>query len=91
MAKVEYCVIGYGRFGGQVADQLNELGKRVMVIENDPAVCDKISRLHEIVIKCDATDINALKKELSNFKEKLIDKTNGNVKIEDMGTLYFEE
>ncbi|MCQ3907642.1 MAG: TrkA family potassium uptake protein [Mycoplasmoidaceae bacterium] len=60
MAKVEYCVIGYGRFGGQVADQLNELGKRVMVIEADSALCDKISRLHEIVIKADATDINAL-------------------------------
>lgn len=60
MAKVEYCVIGYGRFGGQVADQLNELGKRVMVIEGDSNLCDKISRLHEIVIKADATDINAL-------------------------------
>ncbi|XQP55420.1 MAG: potassium channel family protein [Mycoplasmoidaceae bacterium] len=60
MAKVEYCIIGYGRFGGQVADQLNELGKRVMVIEGDSSLCDKISRLHEIVIKADATDINAL-------------------------------
>lgn len=60
MAKVEYCVIGYGRFGQQVADQLNELGKRVMVIDSDSATCDRISRLHEIVIKCDATDINAL-------------------------------
>ncbi|XQP55687.1 MAG: potassium channel family protein [Mycoplasmoidaceae bacterium] len=60
MAKVEYCVIGYGRFGGKVADQLNELGKRVMVIEDDSSLCDKISRLHEIVVKADATDINAL-------------------------------
>ncbi len=60
MAKVEYCVIGYGRFGAQVADQLNELGKRVMVVESDTNLCDKISRLHEIVIKADATDINAL-------------------------------
>ncbi|MCQ3914934.1 MAG: TrkA family potassium uptake protein [Mycoplasmoidaceae bacterium] len=60
MAKVEYCVIGYGRFGAQIADQLNELGKRVMVIENSTSLCDKISRLHEIVIKADATDINAL-------------------------------
>lgn len=60
MAKIEYCIIGYGRFGGQLADQLNELGKRVMVIEGDSNVCDKISRLHEIVIKADATDINAL-------------------------------
>lgn len=60
MAKVDYCVIGYGRFGAQVADQLHELGKNVMVIEEDANLCDKISRLHEIVIKCDATDINAL-------------------------------
>lgn len=60
MAKVEYAVIGYGRFGAQVADQLHELGKNVMVIENDSLLCDKISRLHEIVIKADATDINAL-------------------------------
>ncbi len=60
MAKVEYCVIGYGRFGQQVADQLNQLGKNVMVVEGESALCDKISRLHEIVIKADATDINAL-------------------------------
>ncbi|MCQ2748032.1 MAG: TrkA family potassium uptake protein [Mycoplasmoidaceae bacterium] len=60
MAKVEFAVIGYGRFSAQIADQLHELGKNVMVIEKDTAICDKISRLHEIVIKADATDINAL-------------------------------
>jgi len=60
MAKVEYCVIGYGRFGEQLANQLKELGKRVMVIEANPQLVDKISREHEIVIKCNANDINAL-------------------------------
>ena len=60
MAKVEYCVIGYGRFGEQIANQLKELGKNVMIIENDADLVDKISREHEIVIKADAKDINAL-------------------------------
>ena len=31
-----------------------------MIIENDQTLVDKIGREHEIVIKCDAADINAL-------------------------------
>ena len=60
MAKVEYCVIGYGRFGEHISKQLQELGANVMVVENDSDLVDKISRSHEIVIKCNAGDLNAL-------------------------------
>lgn len=60
MAKVKYSVIGYGRFGQQIANQLKEMGETVLIIESNSELVDKISREHEIVIKCDATDINAL-------------------------------
>lgn len=60
MAKTEFSVIGFGRFGEQVASQLKELGKSVLVIDNDDLLVDKASRLHEYVIKANATDINAL-------------------------------
>ena len=60
MAKVDYCVIGYGRFGEHIAKQLQELGSNVMVVESDSDLVDKISRQHEIVVRCDASDINAL-------------------------------
>lgn len=60
MAKIEFCVIGFGRFGEHLAEQLKNLGKQVMVIEANSDTVDKVSRMHEIVIKCDACDINAL-------------------------------
>ncbi len=60
MARTEYCVIGFGRFGEQVAKQLKELGKSVLVIDGSDKAVDTASRLHEYVIKANASDINAL-------------------------------
>lgn len=73
MAKVDYCVIGYGRFGEQLANQLSELGKNVMVVEANSDLVDKISRVHELVVKCDATDINALEDTgIKNVKNVIV-------------------
>lgn len=60
MARTEYCVIGFGRFGEQVAKQLKELGRSVLVIDGSDKAVDTASRLHEYVIKANASDINAL-------------------------------
>ena len=60
MARTEYCVIGLGRFGTQIASKLNSLGKKVMVIDTDQELINKASKTHEICIKGDATNINFL-------------------------------
>lgn len=60
MARTEYCVIGLGRFGTQIASKLDSLGKKVMVIDHNQELINKAAKTHEICIKGDATDINFL-------------------------------
>jgi trk system potassium uptake protein TrkA len=60
MAKNDYCVIGLGRFGAEVASQLNKMGKNVMVIDNDPNLIQKAGKIHELAIVSDASDIHSL-------------------------------
>ncbi len=58
--KNDYCVIGLGRFGYQVALKLNEAGKNVMVVDKDQEIVEKASKIFDVAFKCDATDINSL-------------------------------
>lgn len=60
MAKSDYCVIGLGRFGVQLSTRLYEMGKNVMVIDINQEAIQKASSMHELCIKCNATDINSL-------------------------------
>jgi trk system potassium uptake protein TrkA len=60
MAKNDYCVIGLGRFGTEVANQLNKMGKSVMAIDKNPDLIQKASKIHEVAIVCDASDLNSL-------------------------------
>lgn len=60
MAQVEYCIIGLGKFGMQVANQIHLHGGHVMAIDINQETINKAGRLFDIAIKCDATDINAL-------------------------------
>jgi trk system potassium uptake protein TrkA len=54
-------VIGLGRFGGQVARSLAELGLEVIGIEAEMAIVDQLAdRLHHVV-QADATDEDALR------------------------------
>lgn len=60
MTKIEYCIIGLGKFGMQVATQIQLHGGHVMAIDINQETINKAGRLFDIAIKCDATDINAL-------------------------------
>jgi trk system potassium uptake protein TrkA len=60
MTKNSYCVIGLGRFGQEVALQLHKMGKDVMVIDVDGEAVKKASKIYEIAVECDSTDINSL-------------------------------
>ncbi len=61
MAKKNYCVIGLGKFGTQLATRLKELGNTVMVVDYDEKTVQKASLQYNICFNCDATDVNALK------------------------------
>lgn len=54
-------VIGLGRFGLAVAEQLIRQGKEVLAIERDPALVQRSSGTLTHVVEADATDIHALR------------------------------
>lgn len=60
MAKLEYCVIGLSRFGIQVADQLKNYGKSLMVLDINQDLIDVAAKKYDIAVKCDCTDLKNL-------------------------------
>ena len=60
MAKSEFCVIGLGRFGMQVAKSLIASNHNVILIDNDEEKVNLAAKEFEYVYKADATDLNTL-------------------------------
>jgi trk system potassium uptake protein TrkA len=58
--KGSYCVIGMGRFGSEVAFQLHKMGKNVIILDNDREAVQRASKIYDLAVECDATDINSL-------------------------------
>ena len=54
-------VIGLGRFGSAVAEQLVAQGREVMAIERDPALVQRFAGTLTHVVEADATDAEALR------------------------------
>jgi trk system potassium uptake protein TrkA len=54
-------VIGLGRFGGQVAESLTELGHEVLGIDEDAEIVQKLSNVLTHVVQADSTDEEALR------------------------------
>ena len=59
--KNEYFVIGYGKFGEQVAQTLYDNGLNVIIIERDKHRTDKASEISEYAMCLDATDLVSIK------------------------------
>ena len=59
--KNHYIVCGGGRVGLNVAKELNQSGKKVVVIEKNPELIEKIERTGVLVMKGDALDDHTLK------------------------------
>jgi trk system potassium uptake protein TrkA len=73
MARVDYCIIGYDKFGEQLASKLKQLGKKIMILEIDPNKTDKIRQEYEIVIRCDGRVLNALRDSaVKNVKHVIV-------------------
>lgn len=60
MAKSDFCVIGLGRFGMQVAKSLNANGYNVIIIDSDEEKIQLASKEFEYVIRADSTNLNSL-------------------------------
>jgi trk system potassium uptake protein len=61
MAKEKvFAVIGLGSFGRKVCEIITERGGRVIAIDNDPALIDKIKDTATQAILLDATDVDSL-------------------------------
>ena len=57
-----FAVFGLGRFGGQVAISLADLGADVLAVDNSPEKCDALKRVAGIHPLCfDATNEQALR------------------------------
>lgn len=54
-------VIGLGRFGLAVAEQLTRQGKEVLAVERDPEIVQRWSGKLTYVVEANATDIDALR------------------------------
>lgn len=55
------CIIGMNTFGLALANNLKDLNKLVMVIDEDESIINKLNNQFESAICADATDINTLK------------------------------
>lgn len=56
----QYCVIGLGRFGNEVARNLMESGQNVMVIDKEPELIEAASKKFDVAFVCDASNVDAL-------------------------------
>ncbi|MFC0583059.1 potassium channel family protein [Micrococcoides hystricis] len=56
-----FLVIGLGRFGLAVAEQLTRQGKEVLAVERDPEIVQRWSGRLTYVVEANATDIEALR------------------------------
>ena len=71
--KNEYYVIGFGKFGQQVAKTLYDNGLNVVIIENDKKRAEKAAELSEYTMVIDATDLVALKETgIANAKTVVV-------------------
>lgn len=59
--KRQFAVIGLGRFGYSVAEELVKKGSEVLAIDRDDTKVQGISDLATFAVQCDATDERALK------------------------------
>ncbi|UVI31383.1 potassium channel family protein [Paenibacillus spongiae] len=61
MAKMQYAVIGMGRFGSSVASALSNLGFEVMAIDSDEQKIQEVASIVTHAVSADTTDEEALR------------------------------
>lgn len=71
--KKEFVVIGLGRFGGSIVEELVRLGADVMAIDSDPERVEDYAKIATQAVIADATDEAALKSlGIQNFEHVIV-------------------
>jgi trk system potassium uptake protein TrkA len=69
----QFVIIGCGRFGTAVAQELIKLGREVMVIDIDQDVIQNMANIVTYAVQADVTDANTVKSlGISNFDTAIV-------------------
>ncbi len=61
MLTVNIIIVGCGKIGGTILEDLADEGHNLVAIDNDPAVIDQITNIHDVMTVCgNGTDCNIL-------------------------------
>lgn len=91
MAKKSFAVIGVGRFGQALIEELVELEANVLVIDKNFEKIEKIAKLVTNAICLDSTDIDALREISISSYETVIVATGMNVDNSILTTLILKD
>lgn len=77
MKRADFCIIGLGRFGMQVAQSLKENNFNLLLIDLDDKKTDTASQQFDYVICCDASNLTALEElQIDEFAGVIVGVTN---------------
>ena len=91
LAKKSFAVIGVGRFGQALIEELVSLEANVLVIDKNFEKIEKIAKLVTNAICLDSTDIDALREISISSYETVIVATGMNVDNSILTTLILED
>lgn len=87
----QFVIIGCGRFGTAVAQELTNLGREVMVIDIDPDVIQNMSDIVTYAVQADVTDANTVKSlGIGNFDTAIVT-MGANIQGSMLATLLVKE
>lgn len=87
----QFVVIGCGRFGTAVAQELTKLGREVMVIDIDQDVIQNMSNVVTYAVQADVTDANTVKSlGIGNFDTAIVT-MGANIQGSMLATLLVKE
>jgi trk system potassium uptake protein len=89
--KKQFAVIGLGRFGGNLAEELSKLGVEVLAIDRDPEVVEKYSDIVTHAVQTNAMDEAVLRQlGLRNFDHVIVS-FGENIEASILTTLQLKE
>jgi len=87
----QFVIIGCGRFGSAVAQELTKLGREVMIIDVDQDVVQNMSNIVTYAVQADVTDANTVKTlGIGNFDTAIVT-MGANIQGSMLATLLVKE
>jgi trk system potassium uptake protein TrkA len=87
----QFVIIGCGRFGSAVAQELTKLGREVMIVDVDSDVVQNMSNIVTYAVQADVTDANTVKSlGIGNFDTAIVT-MGANIQGSMLATLLVKE